>query len=69
MEFEEQPDAYISEVRYREAHWFSDWDGTIPSAVCKGYGTIAKEVPAPLTLSPTAYAEPSRLATDYPGTA
>ena len=35
MECDEQPDAYISEVRCREAHWFSDWDGTIPSAGCE----------------------------------
>lgn len=35
MELDEQPDAYISEVRCREAHWLSDWGGTIPSAGCE----------------------------------
>lgn len=35
MELDEQPDAYISEVRYRKAHWFFGWGGTIPSAGCE----------------------------------
>lgn len=31
----------------------------------QGYGTITKEVPAPLTLSLTAYVKPSRVAPGY----